>query len=125
MKGGRLLENKKTIYADLALLLVAIVWGSGFVVTKNSLEHITPMYLVFYRFIIASVLLGIIMHKRLLKAEKKDIKAGIIIGFFLFGGFAFQTIGLQHIEAGRQAFITATYVVMVPFLYWLISKETR
>lgn len=123
MKGGKILENKKTIYADLALLFVAIVWGSGFVVTKNALEHLTPMYLVFYRFTIASVLLGIIMHKRLLKAEKKDIKAGIIIGVFLFGGFAFQTVGLQYTEAGRQAFITATYVVMVPFLYWLIAKK--
>lgn len=117
------MEDKRTVYADLALLFVAIVWGSGFVVTKNSLEHLTPMYLVFYRFIIASVLLGIIMHKRLLRAEKKDIKAGMLIGVFLFGGFAFQTVGLQYTQAGTQAFITATYVVMVPFLYWAIAKK--
>lgn len=117
------MENKKVLYADIALLIVAIVWGSGFVVTKNALAHLTPMYLVFYRFLIAAILLGVVMHKRLLKAEKKDIKAGIIIGIFLFGGFAFQTVGLQYTEAGRQAFITATYVVMVPFLYWAITKK--
>ncbi len=117
------MENKKTLYADLALLAVAVVWGSGFVVTKNALAHITPIYLIFYRFSLATILLAIVTRKRLLKAEKKDIKAGIIIGIFLFTGFAFQTVGIQYTEAGKQAFITATYVVMVPFLYWAISKK--
>lgn len=118
-----MLKDKKALYADLALFLVAIIWGFSFVVVKTSLEHLTPMYIVFYRFIISSVLLGIVMHKRLLKAEKKDIKSGILIGIFLFGGFAFQTVSLQYVEAGKQAFITATYVVMVPFLYWAITKK--
>lgn len=117
------MKNKKVLYADLALVLVAIIWGSGFVVTKGALDLVTPFYLTFYRFSIATVLLGILSYKKLLKASKKDIKAGIIIGIFLFGGFAFQTVGLQYTEAGKQAFITATYVVMVPFIYWGISKE--
>lgn len=117
------MENKKVLYADLALILVAIIWGSGFVVTKNALDLVTPFYLTFYRFSIATILLGIFSYKKLLKATKEDLKAGIIIGIFLFGGFAFQTIGLQYTEAGKQAFITATYVVMVPFIYWGISKK--
>ncbi len=117
------LDDKKVLLADLALLLVAIIWGSGFVVTKNALDFITPFYLTFYRFIIATILLGIFSYKNLLKASKKDIKSGIIIGIFLFGGFAFQTVGLQYTEAGRQAFLTTTYVVMVPFIYWAISKR--
>lgn len=117
------MEDKKTLYADLSLLVVAMIWGSGFIVTKNTLVHLTPMYLTFYRFTIAAVLLGIIMRKRLFKAKKKDITSGIIIGIFLFGGFAFQTVGLQYMEAGKQAFITATNVVMVPFLYWAITKK--
>lgn len=115
--------KKKMLYADLALILVAIIWGSGFVVTKGALKYVTPFNLTFYRFSIASILLGIVNYKRLLNASVKDIKAGLIIGVFLFGGFAFQTVGLQYTEAGRQAFITATYVVMVPFIYWAISKK--
>lgn len=115
--------KKKMLYADLALILVAIIWGSGFVVTKGALKYVTPFNLTFYRFSIASILLGIVNYKRLLNASVKDIKAGLIIGVFLFGGFAFQTVGLQYTEAGRQAFITATYVVMVPFIYWVISKK--
>lgn len=117
------MENKKSLYADLSLLLVAIIWGSGFVVTKNALDLMTPFYIMGFRFIIAALALTIISFKRLKKATKLDVKAGVIVGFFMFLGFAFQTVGLKYTTAGIQAFITASNVVMVPFLYWMISKK--
>lgn len=117
------MKGKKTIYADLSLLLVAIIWGSGFVVTKNALDHVTPYYLLFFRFIISTIVLSVIFFNKIRKASVKDIKAGVIVGLFLFAGFATQTVGLQYTEAGKQAFITATNVVMVPFIYWAISKK--
>jgi drug/metabolite transporter (DMT)-like permease len=117
------MENKKSLYADLSLLIVAIIWGSGFVVTKNALDVMSPFYINGFRFIIAAVAVNIIFFKRLKKATKLDIKAGIIVGFFMFLGFAFQTVGLKYTTAGVQAFITASNVVMVPFLYWFISKK--
>lgn len=114
---------KRSLYADLSLLLVAIIWGSGFVVTKNALNHITPFYLLAYRFGISFVLMGLVFFKRLKKSTIEDWKAGLLIGIFLFGGFATQTVGLNYTTAGKQAFITATNVVMVPFIYWAISKK--
>ncbi|NLK43350.1 MAG: DMT family transporter [Tissierellia bacterium] len=117
------MKLKKSTIADLALLIVAIIWGSGFIVTKNALDNIGPYYLLFFRFIVASTVLGTVMFKQIRNASKKDIKAGFIIGLFLFAGFATQTVGLQYTEAGKQAFITATNVVMVPFIYWGISKK--
>lgn len=117
------MKDKKSLYADISMLLVAIIWGSGFVVTKNALDHVTPYYLLFYRFIISTIALSLIFFKKIKKAHIKDIKAGIIVGLFLFAGFATQTVGLQYTEAGKQAFITATNVVMVPFIYWVISKK--
>jgi len=117
------MEKKKSLYADLSLLLVAIIWGSGFVVTKNALDVMTPFYIMGFRFIIAAVAVTLISFKRLRKATKLDIKAGIIVGFFMFLGFAFQTVGLKYTTAGVQAFITASNVVMVPFMYWILSKK--
>ncbi|HSH36470.1 DMT family transporter [Schnuerera sp.] len=117
------MKEKSSIYADFSLLIVAIIWGSGFVVTKNSLNHITPYYLLAFRFMISFFLMGIVFFKRLRKAKLKDWKAGFLIGIFLFGGFATQTVGLNYTTAGKQAFITATNVVMVPFIYWAISKK--
>ncbi|MSU02088.1 DMT family transporter [Tissierella pigra] len=117
------MEKKKILYADMSLLLVAIIWGSGFVVTKNALDYVTPYYLLFFRFTISTIILSIVFFKNIKNASKQDIKAGIIIGSCLFAAFATQTVGLQYTEAGKQAFITATNVVMVPFIYWIISKK--
>lgn len=117
------MENKRALYADLSLLIVAIIWGSGFVVTKNALDNMTPYYILGFRFLISTLLLVIISYKKLKTITKKELKAGIIIGLFLFFGFATQTVGLKYTTAGKQGFITATNVVMVPFMYWILTKK--
>lgn len=116
------MKDKKILYADLSLIIVAIIWGSGFIFTKNALDHMTPFYILGFRFLIATIAMGIIAFKRLKKAKLKDIKAGLIVGFFMFIGFSTQTVGLQYTTVGVQAFITASNVVMVPFLYWILTK---
>lgn len=116
------MKDRKVIYADLALLFVAIIWGGGFVATKNILDLITPFYLSGIRFLIAGTVVGLFSYKKLKKASKYDFKAGVIVGFFMFLGFAFQTVGILYTTAGVSAFITAANVVMVPFLYWGLSR---
>jgi drug/metabolite transporter (DMT)-like permease len=116
-------KNKKSLYGDLALLFVAIVWGSGFVVTKNSLESMTPLYMNAGRFTISTILMMVVFWKRLKSMSKQNLKAGLIIGLFLYLGFAAQTIGLQFTTASSQAFLTGTNVIMVPFIYWFIKNR--
>lgn len=116
-------DKRKSILADMSLLFVAIVWGGGFVAVKDALNTIAPFYIVAIRFIIATLLLCIVFWKKIKIITKKDIKAGFIVGIFLFGGFATQTVGLQYTTPGKQAFLTATYVVIVPFLSWVINKK--
>ncbi len=119
------MNNKKIspIAADLILLSVAMIWGSGFVVTKHTLDSMSPLYITFLRFTIAAVLASIIFRKHIKNTSKSDIKAGFFMGTVLFIAFAFQTIGLQFITVGKQAFLTGTNVVIVPFIYWLIYKR--
>ncbi|EPY2306247.1 DMT family transporter [Clostridium sporogenes] len=117
-------KNRKirSLIADLSLLLVALMWGGGFVAVKDALDSITPYYMMTIRFICAGLLLGLIFFKQMIKITKKDIVNGVIIGIFLFGGFAVQTIGLQYTTAGKQAFLTAVYVVIIPFFAWFVDK---
>ena len=125
-KGGITLENlnkKKSLYADLSLALVAIIWGVGFIVIKNALDYIDPLYILAIRFSIASPLMALIFIKRMKKADMSDVKAGAVIGLFLFLAFITQTIGMQYTNVSVSAFITGSNVVIVPFLYWLISKK--
>lgn len=111
------------IYADLSLLLVALVWGGGFVVMKDALDNITPFYIMAVRFTLATAIMCLILNKRLRNITKKDLYAGAIIGIFLFLGFSTQTIGLQYTTASKQAFLTGTNVVIVPFLAWMVQKQ--
>lgn len=115
--------KKKSLYADLSLLLVAIIWGSGFIVIKNALDFIHPVYMLVLRFSLSSVLMALVFWKRFKKTTKEDIKAGTVIGFFLFLAFLAQTIGLKYTTVSKQAFITGSNVVIVPFLYWALTKK--
>lgn len=116
--------NDKTVklMASLGLLMVTVIWGSAFVVMKNSMDVIKPTYLLAYRFTIAAAGLFIIFWKAAKGLTKKDIKYGSILGFMLFISYYFQTYGLKYTTASKNAFITTLYVIIVPFLHWLFNK---
>jgi len=115
--------RKTRLLADLVLLLVAFLWGTTFVASKAVLAYFTPLWIIAIRFCIATAFMGLIFHKKIPKIEKGDLKAGGVVGIVLFIAFVTQLIGLQYTTAGKQAFLAGTYVVMVPFLFWMIYKK--
>lgn len=115
---------KKSLVADMTLLLVSIVWGSGFVATQILLDAgISPFYMMGFRFLIAGVSLGVIFFKRIKKMEKKDILGGFLVGILLYLAFGAQTVGLQYTTPSKNAFLTGVNVVVVPFLYWAVTHK--
>ncbi|WP_017416074.1 DMT family transporter [Clostridium tunisiense] len=117
------LFKKNSLFADISLLLVAIIWGGGFIAVKDSLNVVTPFYQMALRFGISTILMYLVFYKRVKRINKTQFKNGTIIGVFLFLGFAFQTVGINYTSAGKSAFLTAVYVVLVPFLQWVIMKR--
>ncbi len=107
----------------LGLIVTTIIWGSGFVVMKNSVEVITPTYLLALRFTIASVALVAVFWKRVKKISKSDVMCGGLLGIFLFISYFFQTYGLKYTTASKNAFITTLYVILVPFLHWFYNRK--
>lgn len=111
-----------------ALILVTVIWGGGFVASDIALESMKPFQIMMVRFLLASVLMGLISRGQQKSEEKlKDragaIKAGILMGVTLFMGFAFQIIGLQYTTPSKNAFLTALNVVIVPFIAFVILKK--
>lgn len=111
-----------------ALILVTVIWGGGFVASDIALESMKPFQIMMVRFLLASVLMGVISRGQRKSEEKlKDragaIKAGILMGVTLFMGFAFQIIGLQYTTPSKNAFLTALNVVIVPFIAFVILKK--
>lgn len=119
----KIFNKRKSIFADMSLLLVALSWGGGFVVVKNALDDMTPLWLMAIRFTLGFIVMGVIFNKNLRKITRRDLKAGLIIGVFLFLAYGTQTIGLKYTTAGKQAFLTGINVVIVPFLVWALSKK--
>ena len=114
----------KPKYADLFLIVVAIVWGTGFLFTQLALDNgITPLYIMAIRFSVAAVLLSLIFFKKLKDVSIYDLKSGSILGFVLFLGFITQTVGLSYTTPSKNAFLTSVNVIIVPFLYWAINKK--
>lgn len=111
-----------------ALILVTVIWGGGFVASDIALESMKPFQIMMVRFLLASVLMGVISSGQRKSEEKlKDragaIKAGVLMGVTLFMGFAFQIIGLQYTTPSKNAFLTALNVVIVPFIAFVILKK--
>ncbi|MFO7152386.1 MAG: DMT family transporter [Bacillota bacterium] len=117
------MKLKKSLLADAALLVVAMAWGLNFVVMKNALQRITPFMYLAVRFLLAFLVLAAIFKDNLKKAEKRDVIGGCLIGFFIFLGFATQTVGLLYTTPAKSGFITGSNVVMVPFLAYFVSRK--
>ncbi|MEF9991971.1 MAG: DMT family transporter [Romboutsia sp.] len=115
----------KKYSGEIGLILVSIIWGSGFVGTQLSLDGgLTPLQILTIRFSIASLILGILFFKQIKANINKEIlKEGSILGIFLFLAFATQTIGLQYTTPSKNAFITAASVVIVPFIGFVLYKR--
>nr|MBP8763631.1 DMT family transporter [Acetoanaerobium sp.] len=90
---------------------------------KYAFAYFTPVYMIAFRFTIGVLAMCIFFWKKISKITLKDLKGGIIVGIIFFIAFVTQLIALQYTEAGKQAFLAATYVVMAPFLYWIIYHK--
>lgn len=110
-------------FAKLALLLATIIWGSSFFIMKNAVDQIPTPYLLSIRFSVAALLLAIIFAKRLKKINKEYIWQSAIIGLCLYLAYFVQTLGLARTTPGKNAFLTAVYCIIVPFLYWVVDRK--
>ncbi len=115
----------RTWQADLVLLGITAIWGATFPMVKNatSLEAggVPTYWFLAVRFLMAALLLAAVFHRRLRRLPAATWRAGVLLGIFLFAGYAFQTFGLAYTTSAKAAFITGLSVVIVPVLslVWL------
>lgn len=111
------------LLAAVGLIVTTIIWGSAFVVMKNSVDIISPTYLLALRFTIAAIALILVFWRHVMKITKSDLICGGLLGVFLFVSYFFQTYGLKYTTASKNAFITTLYVILVPFLHWFFNRK--
>jgi len=100
----------------LLLVMIAFIWGSTFVLVKEALNDASPLVLNSARMVLAAVLLAIFYRKKIAVLTRQALIAGVVVGFFLYLGYALQTSGLKLTTPSKSAFLTGTSSVLVPLL---------
>ncbi len=117
------ITRSKKLLSKIALFAAALIWGSSFIVVKDAVDVLAPNFLLALRFSIACIVLSICFYKRLRKISATYMWQGAIIGTLLFLAYSTQTIGITDTTPGKNAFLTAIYCVIVPFMFWAFTKK--
>jgi len=107
-------KNKSLI----ALFFSALFFGSTFLIVKNLLVSFSPTFIVFMRYVIASIFFLIIGGI----PNTRSLRPGILMGIFLWLGYITQTQGLLTTSTINSGVVTGFYVVLTPFFSKFINK---
>jgi drug/metabolite transporter (DMT)-like permease len=106
----------RSIKAHLLLVLMTLIWGSTFVLVKKALADSSPLALNAVRMTLAAALLAFYYRKQLQVMSRGALRSGVVVGIFLYLGYAFQTAGLALTTPSKSAFLTGSSTVLVPLL---------
>lgn len=125
-------RDKKTMGSNLLLALTALIWGVAFVAQSVGMDYVGPFTFNACRFLIGGVVLIpiiIVTGKRKSgkawdkRFGKMELWGGICCGAVLFVSSSLQQFGVAHTTVGKAGFITALYIVIVPFLGIFMKKK--
>ena len=119
--------NKKTLRADILLVLTAAIWGFGFVAQRSGMEYIGPFAYNGIRFLLGSLfLLPFIFVRRKTKpcSFRHLLRSALLAGCCLFIAVLFQQFGILFTTAGNAGFITSLYVVLTPVFGIFLGRKT-
>lgn len=104
--------------SDLALLLVAVVWGTSYGVAKGALAFYPVLGFLAVRFILTFVVLLPALLHTAGQSRRDALHAGLPLGTLMLGIFLCETFGVAHTQASNAAFLISLCVVMTPFVEW-------
>nr|WP_319564370.1 DMT family transporter [uncultured Rhodoferax sp.] len=110
--------------SDLALLLVAVVWGTSYGVAKGALVFYPVLGFLAVRFILTLVLLLPALW-RISRQQRRDaLRTGWPLGTLMLGIFLCETLGVAYTQASNAAFLISLCVVFTPFVeWWLLGRR--
>ncbi|MEW6404122.1 MAG: DMT family transporter [Chloroflexota bacterium] len=117
---------KSRLLPMLEAIFAVIVWGASFIATKVALEDVSPITIVWLRFAMGVVILGlaVALRKQFALPAKNEWAYFALLGFL---GITFhqwlQSNALQTSEASTTAWIVATTPVFMALLGWLVLRE--
>jgi drug/metabolite transporter (DMT)-like permease len=117
---------KKPLLVNLVLLLIAVIWGFGFVPQKLGMQYLGPAAFNALRFALGALTLVPLMWlmRSVSKSDLVDrptLIMGFVLGTLLFGGALLQQISLQYTSVANVSFITGLYAIVVPLIGFMLG----
>ena len=119
-------KSSRQFTAQIKLLAAIAIWGGSFIATKIAVGEVSPVTVVWTRFLIGIVILGIFAWRRreLKITTLKDGAEFLRLGFLGITLHQWlQSSGLVTSEAATTAWIVSTTPVFMAILGWLFLKE--
>ena len=116
--------KRSNLLASISLFIVAIIWGLSYSAQSDAMNHMQPLFFVFLRYIIGTVVLLPVIFFERKRPDKTLFTGGIACGFCLAGGEILQQFGLLATTAGKAGFLTALYVIMIPVIGVFIKRKS-
>ena len=115
-------ENLLKKLAKPLIVVATLIWGSTFFIMKDTLDSVDLQFLLAFRFTVAAAVLALVFWKHWKGMDRSCWWRGAVMGLFLYAAYTVQNYGLMYTTPGKNAFFTAVYCVIVPFLYWTVDR---
>ena len=115
------MERKQLLL--ILLIIGTAFWGISYSVTKMAIGNYSPNTFLFYRFLLAVIVLSMIFWKYVKGINWEAIKTGFILAAPMFLGIQLQTVGLKHTDASQCSFIAGMTVIIIPLLKLAVYKN--
>ena len=115
-------ENLLKKLSKPLIVIATLIWGSTFFIMKDTLDSVDLQFLLAFRFTVAAVVLALVFWKHWKGMDRSCWWRGAVMGVFLYAAYTVQNLGLMETTPGKNAFFTAVYCVIVPFLYWVVDR---
>lgn len=115
---------RSPLFWKVMLVAMALVWGYSFLTMKTVLDTVPTFMLLSCRFLLSAVIMFVIFRKRI-KAHfnREYLGFGVLMGCVIWSAYAAQTLGLVDTTPGKNAFLTGTYCILVPFIALVLFRE--
>jgi len=113
----------KKITSFIFIFMAMVIWGTSFLVMKNTLDTINAGFLIFLRASICFIILLPFSFKHIKKLTKYDFILILSTGFFVSLGYLTQAIGLNYTTPGKSAFLENAYCIVVPIITCIILRK--
>ncbi len=110
--------------ANFILLTAAMIGGFGIIANKMLYgEGYNAFQIIAVRFLFAAILTAVFFHKEIGSITKAEIKAGIVVGVYLFVSFALMVVGLKYTTPSINGFLANIHSVFVPFIAFALFRK--